>query len=441
MSSTNAQHDAAFRPLAGMTLSGRYLLESPIEQGAAGEVWRGQHASIGKRVAIKILKAEHARDRDDWAIKRMLREARLLSEIDHPAVVDVLDFGEDGGCPYIVMALLEGRTLAKALAEGGPMSWARAAPLLQQMMEGLDAAHRVGVIHRDLKPANIILLDADTRVKLIDFGIAGAHGRTRITVDGEVLGTPHFMSPEQARTMDLAATSDIYSFGCLAFAMLAGRPPYVGTLGEIVTQHLTAPVPAVSELVGADVPRDVCVAIQRCMSKEPSRRFQTIGALHEVLLGRPLGSEGMVTARTRARAARRKRGVAMGVAAGGAFAVGLAAIAIVTWDRAEPSALPRVSAPAHRTVAKPSPEPAANDAVPPVRLDPAELPVEIATPKVLPEAEDREDRPRKTKRGAIVAPLPDPTDLEPAPVVEPPPEKPMPSVEKVGGLKNPFDAE
>jgi serine/threonine-protein kinase len=457
-----------FEPSAGAILNARYVLESPLERGAAGVVWRGRHAAIGKRVAIKILRAEHARDEDDWAIKRMLREARLLSEISHPAVVDVLDFGEEGGCPYIVMELLEGRTLARSLRDDGAIPWQRAALLIEQMVEGLDAAHQAGVIHRDLKPANIILLDDDTRAKLIDFGIAGARGRTRITVDGEVLGTPHFMSPEQSRTMDLTATSDIYSFGCVVFSMLAGRPPYVGKVAEIVRQHLKGPVPAVSQLVGSDVPRDVCLAIQRCMAKDPDQRFQSMAELHNAMLGRPLGTtRGMSTARTRARTRSRQRGVATALAAGGAFAVALAVGAVALWKQPNGTAHPDVPLPEHRpaSVAAPAPsEPRPAD--PPLepnlepdaeaKPEPAELPVEIAKPKVLPkDAEDEpaevpaaSARPRRPKRptskpASEPASEPaQPVESEPVSEAPPPPAKPKADVvEKVGGLKNPFDGE
>lgn len=460
-----------FEPSAGAILNDRYVLDSPLEQGAAGVVWRGRHAAIGKRVAIKILRAEHARDEDDWAIKRMLREARLLSEIEHPAVVDVLDFGEQGGCPYIVMELLEGRTLARSLRDDGAIPWERAALLIEQMVEGLDAAHRAGVIHRDLKPANIILLEGDTRAKLIDFGIAGARGRTRITMDGEVLGTPHFMSPEQSRTMDLTATSDIYSFGCVVFSMLAGRPPYVGKVAEIVRQHLKGPVPAVSQLVGGDVPRDVCVAIQRCLAKDPDKRFQSMSELHHAMLGRPMGTtRGMSTARTRARTRSRQRGVVTALAAGGAFAVALAAVAVVLWKQPDGTAHPDVPVPEPRpaSIAAPAPaEAAASDAaepVPPREPQPAELPVEVATPKPTelpvevakpkhvdpepepaPAASARPQRPKRptSKPAAEAAPDPE-TPPSPQPVAEPPPPPPKPkpdAVEKVGGLKNPFDGE
>lgn len=464
-SQTASRPEVTFKPTEGAILSDRYVLEAPIEHGAAGVVWRGRHAAIGKRVAIKILRAEHARDEDDWAIKRMLREARLLSEIQHHAVVDVLDFGEEGGCPYIVMELLEGRTLARSLRDDGAMPWERAAPLMEQLVEGLDAAHRAGVIHRDLKPANIILLQGDTRVKLIDFGIAGARGRTRITVDGEVLGTPHFMSPEQTRTMDLTATSDIYSFGCVAFSMLAGRPPYVGKVAEIVRQHLQGPVPAVSERVGPDVPREVCLAIQRCMAKDPDKRFQSMAELHEALLGRPLGTmRGGITARTRARARSKKRGVVTALAAGGAFAVVLGVVGVALWSQSSDRAVPEGTLPQHRPAsvaapaARPEPKPESEPepkppSRPPPKAQPApdvapkELPVEIAKPKLLEEPEETpvaaSARPRRPKRPTSKPDAP----IEPvaAPISEPtPPPEPTPkpdAVEKVGGLKNPFDGE
>ncbi len=463
LQSKPSPNDAPFRPSVGVVLGGRYRLESPIEKGSAGEVWRAQHVSIGKRVAIKVLRAEHAADEDDWATKRMLREAQLLSEIDHPAVINVLDFGEERGCPYIVMELLEGRTLASALKAGGAMPWSVAGPLLQQMTEGLSAAHRAGVIHRDLKPANIILLRGDSRVKIIDFGIAGASKRTRITMDGEVLGTPHFMSPEQSRTMDLGETSDIYSLGCVAFAMLVGRPPYVGKIAEIVRQHIKAPVPKVSELVAGDVPKQVCIAVERSMAKLPAQRFQTMAELHEGLFDRAMGvSPAQATGRTRIRARRSQRGLITAVVAGAAVAGGLVLASMYLWQGGTPPPRPPVVlVPVHRTVAPPAPA-AAEPADPGVRDPPAivaqppeiPLPVEVAQPKVSPEPEPvvaRPTRPRRPSGPADSKPhdVQTPPQPEAAPEAAPqvvPPPKPSPRPdpepgEKAGGLKNPFDAE
>lgn len=423
--------------------------------------------SIGKRVAIKILRAEHAADKDDWATKRMLREAQLLSEIEHPAVVNVLDFGEEASCPYIVMELLEGRTLAAALKDGGAMPWSIAGPLLQQMIEGLAAAHRAGVIHRDLKPANIVLQRGDSRAKIIDFGIAGASKRTRITVDGEVLGTPHFMSPEQSRTMDLGQTSDIYSLGCVAFAMLVGRPPYVGKIGEILRQHIKAPVPKVSELVAGDVPSQVCIAIERSMAKQPEHRFSSMEELHEGLFDRAIGvSPAQATGRTRIRARRSRRGLITAVVAGAVVTGGLVLAAMAVWHADSPPAVvPAVSAPSQRSVATPAPvateaepgQPVASDR-PVIVAQPPEppLPVEVAQPRALPEPEPEPEPPvaaptRPRRPRAPVAPEPPEPEVTPevAPEVvpTPPPEPPAVSRsepepgEKAGGLKNPFDAE
>lgn len=452
----------------------RYRLLSPIERGSAGEVWRAEHVSIGKRVAIKVLRAEHASDEDDWATKRMLREAQLLSEIEHPAVVDVLDFGEEQGCPYIVMELLEGRTLAAALKDGGAMPWRVAGPLLQQMIEGLSAAHRAGVVHRDLKPANIVLLRGDSRAKIIDFGIAGASKRTRITVDGEVLGTPHFMSPEQSRSMDLGPTSDIYSLGCVAFAMLVGRPPFVGKIGEILRQHLKAPVPKVSELVAGDVPNQVCVAIERSMAKKPEQRFQSMEELHEGLFDRAMGvSPAQATGRTRIRARRSQRGLITAVVAGAAVAGGLVFAATTLWpSESGPPRTPAVSVPGHRAVATPAPAateaqspPTAVVAQPAPAIEQPPLPVEVAKPRLIPEPEPEPEpvastptRPRRPKSSGSSkrhheAKAPTEPEVAPEPAAAPevvptPPPTPSPAPrpdpepdEKVGGLKNPFDAE
>lgn len=464
-----------FQPQEGVVLGGRYRLEAPIESGAAGAVWRGRHVSIGKRVAIKILKAEHAASEDDWATKRMLREAQLLSEISHPAVVDVLDFGDHEGCSYIVMELLDGRSLSAALKAEGAMPWRKAGPLLQQLIGGLAAAHQAGVIHRDLKPANIMLLAGDTRAKLIDFGIAGALRRTRITMDGEVLGTPHFMSPEQSRTMTLGETSDIYSFGCVAFSMLAGRPPYVGPIGEVVKQHMLGPVPKVSDHVGTDVPAQVCTTIQRCMAKEPTDRFASMDAVHQALLGRPPGTQsGAHTGRTRIRARKRQRGVIIAVVAGGVMAAGLLVAALSMWTPGNPGKPSAVtpSTPAAAPMRE-TPEPTRP---PPIGVDPVDAEDPEVRPDVGSVVEPLVGAPalskvRKPRRGpggaerasgvaAPVEPAAAETPVEPAkpeapvkpaepevpgkPVATPEPAKPDTSSDPEPGdprwgLKNPFD--
>ena len=443
-----------FRPSEGAVLGGRYRLESPIEKGSTGEVWRGRRLSIGKRVAIKVLRAEHAADKDDWATKRMLREAQLLSEIDHPAVVDVLDFGKEQGCPYIVMELLEGRTLATALRDGGAMPWGVAGPLLQQMIDGLAAAHQAGVVHRDLKPANIILQRGDTRAKIVDFGIASASKRPRITLEGEVLGTPHFMSPEQSRTMNLGASSDIYSLGCVAFAILVGRPPYVGNIGEIVRQHLKASVPKVAELVGGDVPDQVCRAVERSMAKQPEQRFQTMEALHEEMFDRELGEGTQATGRMRVRAQRSQRGLATALVAGAAIAGGLAVAATSVWQTDSLHLLsPAVSALRRRAVA--SPAPAANEAELPKPIvearstivdEPPEpsLPVEVAKPKARPgpkkpaaaiQTPPRKRSARAARRSDTAAEMPAKPEAAAEVATTP---APTPNY-KAGDLKNPFD--
>ncbi len=424
--------------------------------------------SIGKRVAIKVLRAKHAADNDDWATKRMLREAQLLSEIEHPAVVNVLDFGDEQGCPYIVMELLEGRTLAAALKEGGAMSWSVAGPLLQQMIEGLAAAHGAGVIHRDLKPANIVLQHRDSRARIIDFGIAGASKRTRITMDGEVLGTPHFMSPEQSRTMDLAESSDIYSLGCVAFSMLVGRPPYVGKIGEIVRQHIKAPVPKVSELVAGDVPSEVCASIERSMAKSPEQRFQSMEELHDALFGRALGvATAHATGRTRSRARRSRRGLITALVAGAAVAGGSVFAVTTLWQAdSGPPLAPAASVPVQRAVATPVPVATGVSAPPVVPAVPAvpavedsqdapPLPVEVAQPRARPEPEPTAVAPtRPRKRRVPVASKPRrPSEAPPKPEVAPEVAPTAPSTpsrasrsepepgEAAGGLKNPFDAE
>ncbi len=448
------------RPKPGVVLGGRYVLEAPIQQGASGEVWRARHTQLGKLFAVKILKAEFVGGDDDWATKRMLREAKLVSEIDHSGVVNVIDYGHWQRCPYIVMELLVGRTLLEALRDGGAMTWAQAQALLGQIMESLAAAHRIGVIHRDIKPTNLVLLEGDETVKVIDFGIAGAPRRTRITTAGEVLGTPHFMSPEQTRTMDLSPASDVYSLGCVAYTMITGRPPFVGELGEIVRQHLHAPAPRLAERAGSDVPKAACAVLERCLAKRPTDRYASMEELYAALFGRPMPVAGWVpwTRRLRVYASGKSQAstrvvtaaivavlVSMGVTVGGLW----------MWSRGRGSAPPTSVAPMRRAlpaaadleVAAPRLPPAPD----PIPVLEAALPVEHAQPKDPPPPEApppparvgvQPDRPRKS---APATPLPrEPSaagdaaaPIEPDPAAAP--EGPTAPPEEDGGLKNPFD--
>lgn len=260
-------------PLIGATL-GEYRVIEPLGAGAMGNVYRGEQPLIGRPVAIKVLKRELANDPQH--ARRFLEEARAVSAARHPGIIDVFGFGETpAGEPYLVMELLEGEGLDEVLAERGKLPPDEALALLVPMLTALSAAHSAGVIHRDLKPANVFvvrLADGTTFPKLLDFGLArrGAVGeRIRQTSVG---GTPLYIAPEQVRGEDVGPQADLYSFGCMAFHMLAGRPPFTSAnLAQIIEQHLTLAPPPLRP-ASPDVPVELERLVGELLAKAPDDR-------------------------------------------------------------------------------------------------------------------------------------------------------------------------
>lgn len=234
-------------PFEGMLIGNRYRLESRIGTGGFGVVFDATDKEENKRVAIKILSPALSQDRRTLA--RFRREAIAASRIQHPGIIKIDDFGiEDEGVSYIVMEFLPGHDVAALLEKEGKLAPRRAANLIMQCAEALFAAHQAGVLHRDLKPANIFVIEehGEERVKIIDFGIAkdfGSNPRTAdLTSASKVVGTPYYMSPEQARGVELDGRADIYSLGIILFELLTGRRPFEApSVLEILMAHSKAP--------------------------------------------------------------------------------------------------------------------------------------------------------------------------------------------------------
>jgi serine/threonine-protein kinase len=287
--------DTGSDPLIGRTLNGRFSILEPIGIGGMGRVYRAQQTPLDRVVALKVLNPNFPTSKDPGFQKRFLREASLSSKLRHPNTVTVIDYGQtDDGIYYIAMEYLEGRTLGQALAESGPMPWARALNVAQQICRSLREAHNLGVVHRDLKPANIMLLnDADQdHVKVLDFGLVksiapatpGEVLNPEITQSGTFLGSPAYMAPEQARN-ESDVRSDVYSLGVVLYQMLVGRPPFISKDHiDLIFSHHREPPPAFSAVrPDVSVPHEIETLVRKCLEKEPAKRFQTMDELLEAM--------------------------------------------------------------------------------------------------------------------------------------------------------------
>ncbi|MFH1131548.1 MAG: serine/threonine-protein kinase, partial [Pseudomonadota bacterium] len=239
--------------LAG-SRAGSYKLVKLLGSGGLGSVWLGEHPVIGSKVAVKILHPQMCESEEP--VRRFVIEAQAVNRIDSPHIVKTFDFGKlSDGRDYSVMELLEGDTLAERLAKIGPHSWEQAQPIIVQIAQALVAAHEAEIVHRDLKPENVHLgSDGEhPTVKVLDFGIAkllsGDVAATHKTQLGVGIGTPLYASPEQVAGDKIGPATDIYAFGVVCFEMLVGRPPFTGTIQEVLAAKITKKPPALGDLV------------------------------------------------------------------------------------------------------------------------------------------------------------------------------------------------
>ena len=261
-------------------LQDRYRVEEKLATGGMGSVYVGTDEKLERQVAIKVLAESLAGDQN--FVERFRREARAVAAIAHPKIANVFDYGEDDGCPFIVMELVEGRDLARVIKEDGPLGAERTAHIVSQICSALGHAHSAGIIHRDVKPANVIVGAADD-VKVTDFGIARAVGDSKLTLTGSVLGTAHYISPEQASGLDLSPHSDLYSLGVVMFEMLTGAPPYEGgSLMSIAMRHVNERIPAPSTL-HPEVPPTMDAIVLRATEKDPHARFRDANEMSAAL--------------------------------------------------------------------------------------------------------------------------------------------------------------
>ena len=308
--STEGESDGDTSPDEDL-LSGRYRLIEPLGEGAMGKVYRAEHVLMEKTVAIKVLRGEMT-DNDEM-VARFQREARAAAALEHPNVCQATDFGQrDDGSFFLVMQFLEGRTLEETLRIFGRLDTERALDVARQIADALQTAHRKGIVHRDLKPENIMLVDRqdDDTVKIMDFGIArilaatgdsdddgDADDETRLTREGMVYGTPHYMSPEQVAGDDVDATTDLYALGIILFEMLTGEPPFDGdNIARIMGKHITEPIPALDDRTSQqNYPAALQQLVERLLAKDLDARPRSAREVIEAIDAIDLDGDGPST--------------------------------------------------------------------------------------------------------------------------------------------------
>jgi serine/threonine-protein kinase len=268
-------------PLIGMTLNDKYRIEERLGGGGMGTVYRARHVLIDRLVALKVLNQRFVED--DAARVRFQREAKAAGRLQHLNAVAVTDFGQTSeGYVYLVMELLEGRTLREIVAKEAPLETARAVSIMLQASAAVAAAHEAGVIHRDLKPANIFVTqhsDVPAVVKVLDFGIAKLAADTlddddpeHLTLVGVMIGTPRYMSPEQCNGLPLTPAADVYSLGVIFYEMLTGSVPFSGSSPLAIALKHTSDLPRPPREIVAAIPDDLQRLILRTLEKLPEDR-------------------------------------------------------------------------------------------------------------------------------------------------------------------------
>ena len=269
----------------GQIIDDRYVVEAVIGEGGMGVVYRCRHHIIGKKLAMKIIRAEVAGSQE--ATQRFLIEAKAASAIGSEHIIHVSDFGQlPDGASYLVMELLEGTPLADEFREHWPLPIPRIVSILTQLAQGLGAAHEAGIVHRDLKPENVFLVRRGNEpdfVKILDFGIAkmSLGGDAKLTRAGTVVGTPRYMSPEQAAGEVVDHRGDIYSLGVLAYELIAGRVPFDGDHPlSILSKHMyEAPPEFDAPSLRARVPAELERIVWKCLAKRPEARYPSMDEL------------------------------------------------------------------------------------------------------------------------------------------------------------------
>ncbi|HEY6099664.1 MAG TPA: serine/threonine-protein kinase, partial [Anaeromyxobacter sp.] len=273
-------------------IADRYRLLSLLGEGGMGAVYKAEHIRMGKALALKILRGEFASD--PGAVERFRSEAQIVSRLSHPHTIAVFDFGEiaPGEGFYLAMEYVPGKDLARILREEGRVSEARAARIGQQVLGSLAEAHDAGIVHRDMKPGNVMLMQTragEDWAKVLDFGIAKLRDEgpppAGTTGAGAIIGTPNYLSPEQARGDALDARADLYSLGAVLYELVAGRPPFVAPNPlAVVSAHLHETPPPLAETAPGISARYAAI-VHRALEKRPSGRFRSADEMRDALAG------------------------------------------------------------------------------------------------------------------------------------------------------------
>jgi predicted Ser/Thr protein kinase len=345
MESSNDRHD-----IIGERI-GDYEIRRLLGRGGMGAVYLAHDHALDRRVALKILPRRLSADPE--IVARFQREAMAMAKLRHPNLMHIYSVGEHKGHPFFAMEYIKGSTLSSVVRKAGSLPPEEAAHILAEIISALVKVHGQGLIHRDIKPGNI-MIDEDGRAVLMDFGLARAESDVGLTADHTVLGTPNYMSPEQAKGAHIDARTDLYSLGVVLYEMLAGRPPFQGkTSFEVLRQQIETPVPPPSRS-NPTVPAVLDRIVARATEKEPANRYQTVqemaadlvtvfpsaplvrlvgGAMPEtaptVLSGAPTAARRAPTMRSRRTPTQQRRRGAL--LAWGAGAVGVLLAALLAW--------------------------------------------------------------------------------------------------------------
>ena len=262
----------------GQKINDRYEIEKLIGEGGMANVYLARDTILDRRVAVKVLRGDLAGD--EKFVRRFQREALSASSLSHPNIVEIYDVGEDEGNFYIVMEYIEGKTLKQLIKKRGVLSLSETMDIMLQLLDALASAHDSYIIHRDIKPQNIMIKDSGL-VKITDFGIAVALNSTELTQTNSVMGSVHYLPPEQASGKGSTIRSDIYSLGILMFEMLTGKVPFNGDSAvEIALKHMKDPLPSVRE-INPVVPQSVENIILKAAAKNPKNRYHDVRQMAE----------------------------------------------------------------------------------------------------------------------------------------------------------------